>query len=568
MKKILSVFLCLIMVFLMLPITALADPGDGNVDGGGGGMGQGTSSNTWTPGHDGVRVTVIRDSNNAPVSTPIDYTNITPASNLTHFGKMSKIGYRNGATLTPYIGNYSCIQPSIALPRIVSSGSRPASIEEIKKYFCSEYAAKLIAGNAGMTYEDLISGEYKLLLEPIAFFTFNSAKVGMTATEAALYDMQLGGGLRSKMPSLSHKNLPLAMFLETSDLGYPAWSGPTNASVNNAQIISSLGLGIVRYKEQPPDLEVETVDYEYRTDTEVITSITLSTSRRLTPDDSASVTFSIMGSSYTVSSIVIPAGGSQVVWCKWRTPSTPQTVTINVSANGGSASQTTIRAKIVDLNENQPPNPTAWDRNDGYGLPSVPSKSQQLSASWSVWRCYWVPKWEQCWHTDPDGEDWYHWVDNGDWAYDSDSYSASLSATGRTNPDEKAVTASGKNMKSGYGINIEVNAQVSSSAPSHHTTWAQNAVSYFPEFSYNTYWRLHDRITSGYNATLSLKQNKYSTYNRRVHFTPVWFPNATYTTYTQVIDAWTPAGMLSMNITDYVNINQSVFDDWHVAPKK
>jgi hypothetical protein len=123
-------------------------------------------------------------------------------------------------------------------------------------------------------------------------------------------------------------------------------------------------------------------------------------------------------------------------------------------------------------------------------------------------------------------------------------------------------------MKSGYGINISVNARVSTSAPDHHTTWAQNAVSYFPEFHYNTFWRLHDRITSGYNATLQLKQNKYSTYDRRVHFTPVWFPNARYTTYTHVMDAWTPAGMLSAYVTDYVTINKSVFDDWRVAPKK
>ncbi|MEN3006001.1 hypothetical protein [Dehalobacterium formicoaceticum] len=568
MKKKLLMFLCLVMMIFILPITAFADPGDGNIDGGGGGMGDGTSTNTWTPGHDGVRVTVIRDSDNAPVSTPIDYTNITPSNNITHFGKVSKIVYRNGAALTPQIGDYVCVQPPIAMPRIISSGSVTVSIDEIKRYFCSEYAAELVANNVGMDYDDLISGEYKLLLEPIAYFTFNGAKVCMTATEAAMYDMQLDGGLRSKMASLTHKNLPLAMFLEVSDLGYPAWNGSTDARVNNDQIISSLGLGIVRYKEQPPDLEVETADYEYRTDTEVITSITLSTGSRLTPDNPASVTFSIMGSSYTMSNIVIPAGGSQVVWCKWRTPSTPQTVTINVTSNSGSISNTNIKAKIVDLNQNPPPNPTARDRNDNYTLPSVPSRPQQVSASWNVWRCYWESKWEKCWHTDPDGSSWYHWVDNGDWKYTSDSYSASLSATGQTKPDDKAVTAFGKNMKSGYGINIEINARVSTNAPGSHTTWAQNAVSYFPEFSYNTYWRLLDRIVSGYNATLELKQNKYSTYNRRVHFTPPWFPNATYTTYTQVIDAWTPAGMLCMNVTDYVNINQSVFDDWRVAPKK
>jgi hypothetical protein len=568
MKKKVLIFLCLVMMLFMLPITAFADPGEGNIDGGGGGMGDGTSTNTWTPGYDGVRVTVIRDSDNAPISTPIDYTNIIPSNNITHFGKVSKIAYRNGAALTPQIGGYVCVHPSIAIPRIISSGSADANIDEIKRYFCSEYAAELVANNTGINYDNLISGKYKLLLEPIAYFTFNGVKVGMTATEAAMYDMQLGGGLRSKMASLSHKNLPLAMFLDVSDLGYPAWNGSTDARVSNDQIISSLGLGIVRYREQPPDLEIGAADHEYRTDTEVITPITLSTGRRLTPDNPASVTFSIMGSSYTMSNIVIPAGGSQVVWCKWRTPSTPQTVTINVRCNGGSGSNSTITAKIVDLNQNPPPNPTAQDRNDRYTLPSVPSRPQQLSASWTVWRCYWEPKWEQEWHTDPDGSTWYEWVDHGDWEYTSDSYYASLSATGQTKPDDKAVTAYGKNMKSGYGINIEINARVSTNAPDSHTTWAQNAVSYFPEFSYNTYWRLLDRIVSGYNATLELKQNKYSTYNRRVHFTPPWFPNATYTTYTQVIDAWTPAGMLSANVTDYVNINQSVFDDWHVAPKK
>ncbi|SHH69647.1 hypothetical protein [Desulfosporosinus lacus] len=568
MKKNLLTFICLVMMLFMLPITAFADPGEGNIDGGGGGLGDGTGSNIWMPGDDGVRVTVIRDSDNAPVSTPIDYTNITPANNIMHFGKVSKIGYRNCAALMPQIGGYVCVQPSIAIPRIISSSSLSASIDEIKQYFCSEYAAELVANNTGINYVGLMSGEYKLLLEPIAYFTFNGTNVSMTATEAAMYDMQLGGDLRSEMGSLTHKNLPFAMILEMSDLGYPAWNGSTGTGVNNDQIISSLGLGIVRYKDRPPDPKVGAADQEYRTDTEVITPVTLSTGSRLTPDNPAQVTFSIMGSTYTMSNIVIPAGGSQVVWCKWRTPSTPQTVTIQVRSDSGSLSNTTITAKIIDLNQNPPPNPTARDRNDNYTLPSVPSKPQQFSASWTVWRCYWESKWVKVWHTDSNGSAWYEWVDMGDWKYTSDSYSASLSATGPTKPDDKAVTANGKTMKSGYGINIDINARVATNAPDSHTTWAQNAVAYFPEFSYNTYWRLLDRIVSGYNATLELKPNKYSTYNRRVHFTPPWFPDAAYTTYTQVMDAWTPAGMLNVYVNDYVNIKQSVFDDWHIAPKK
>ena len=63
-----------------------------------------------------------------------------------------------------------------------------------------------------MNYDTLINGEYKLLLEPIAYYTFQGVMIATTATEAAMYDEKLSGGLRSKMVSLSHKNLPLAMF--------------------------------------------------------------------------------------------------------------------------------------------------------------------------------------------------------------------------------------------------------------------------------------------------------------------------------------------------------------------
>ena len=67
----------------------------------------------------------------------------------------------------------------------------------------------------------------------------------MTATEAALYDQKSGGALRKTMTSLTHKNLPLSMFLEFSDLGLPAWTGSTTSKQSNADIISSLGVGIV-----------------------------------------------------------------------------------------------------------------------------------------------------------------------------------------------------------------------------------------------------------------------------------------------------------------------------------
>ena len=49
-----------------------------------------------------------------------------------------------------------------------------------------------------MDFDVLVNGQYRLLLEPIAYMTFGGIKYAMTATEAALYNRQQNGGLRSK----------------------------------------------------------------------------------------------------------------------------------------------------------------------------------------------------------------------------------------------------------------------------------------------------------------------------------------------------------------------------------
>ena len=77
---------------------------------------------------------------------------------------------------------------------------------------------------------------------------------------AGLYDQMSGGNLRRTMTSLTHKNLPLAMFLEFSDLGISAWTGNTTGTQNNSDIINTLGVGIVWFDEAPPEGEIEAPD--------------------------------------------------------------------------------------------------------------------------------------------------------------------------------------------------------------------------------------------------------------------------------------------------------------------
>lgn len=564
MRKFIRIIAAALAAFFCLQIVAFAE-GDPNIDNGGGGLKNGNSKNFWTPGNDGVRVTVVDAETGAVKSASIDYTNSNATDIEFHFGKKCKADYVGGASLSVSTAKYVCKAPEQPLPTIISDGSG-ASIEAIRSYFTDEQVVKGISGHVGIDYDDLVNGDYKLMVEPIMYITFNGIRTAMTATEAALYNMQTGGKLISNMGPLSHKNLPLAMFLEKDDLGYTAWTGSKNSYVTDSDIIQYLGVGIVSFKEPEKKVEVTSSDYEYRVDTDVYTSVTV-TGGEHTPNNPVTVRFYIKNKVYTVNNIVFPDGNSQLVWCKWHTPNTEQTVKIRVTVTGGaSASKTNITASIVDLNKNPPPDPTADDRNDSFRTPSVPSKPQKTSAAWSVWRARWLPHWvwisDWDWVGDDDDGHWVdngYWEDQGEWEFYTNSYSVSMSANMQITCDEKNPTASGKTMKSGYGINEKVTGSISGNGE--HTD-LQNAVAYFPEFYYKTYWRLLEKT----GGALEFRKNKYSTYNNRTHFTPVWYPDGNYKVYTWAIDCWTPAGMLSANLTDSLTIKGNVFDDWHVAP--
>lgn len=112
MKRIISVLLSFAIMLTALCVPAFAEGGtggSGNIDGGGGSMGNATSHGSWNPGNEGVRITVVRASDHAVVTTPFDLTNKQPAAGIYHFGKVSKIQYNGGAALSPVQGGYGTI---------------------------------------------------------------------------------------------------------------------------------------------------------------------------------------------------------------------------------------------------------------------------------------------------------------------------------------------------------------------------------------------------------------------------------------------------------------------------
>ncbi len=566
MEKILCMFLAIITA-LSLCSSVFAE-GDPNMDGGGGGVDDGDvgGGSYWNVGEDGVRVTVVKEKTRSSVTSPLDFSNVTVPTNVVHFGGKNKL-QMSGESISPIFNGYSVIHSDIVIPQVVSSNGG-SNIDAVKEYFKMEGTIRDIAQKTGFDYDKLINGDYVLLIEPILYFRYNGLKFAATATEVALYDQITSGDLKAKLGYATHQNLPLSMFLEIPQLGYPAYSGATSGVLDDATIIDQLGLGIVNFKEPVPDPVVTTYDYEYRTDTDVITAVRVYAGGEINPDDNASVVFNILGKTYS-KSFVIPAGESQLVWVKWHTPIEPQVVNIGVHATDGSAAKSTITCNVVKLEEITPPNPTGRDRNDSFKTVSVPSYPTKTTATWGEWHAYWVPHW--VWVSDDDDDDGGYWEDQGWWEFEWYSYTAKLVPTMKITPDEKVPTTitrySSFEMKSGYGYNIKVTASVSTSRE-YDVTPNQNVVTLFPEFGYKTYDRLLEATRTGYYSEWEFKQNKYSMTKQRVHFTPLWYPDGTYKTYMICFDSWTPEGQLVAQDTFDFEIEGNAYDDWVIVPQK
>ena len=217
------------------------------------------------------------------------------------------------------------------------------------------------------------------------------------------------------------------------------------------------------------------------------------------------------------------------------------------------------------------PDPKADDRNDAFIVPNIPSETQTPNLSWGVWSAAWHAYW--IWVSDWVWED-THWTDNGQWIdngwYDFkyNRYEASLKVNQNILPDVWAATGFGSRMKSGYGFRVNTETHIETDAPATAYTQAQTAVMYFPEFQYQTYFRVLDKDIQTYQSAFKFKENRYSTYKSRAHFTPIWYPDGEYKSYTQIYDAWTPAGMLRVNQSGMLEISGNLFEDWHIAPKK
>ncbi len=589
-KRILSLLLALVLtVSVAVPALAAGDP---NIEGGGGGLGGGSAANYWN-GDDGVRISVVtRDGGKVAV---FDWANKNESDVQYHFGKWNKMDYRGGHSLTffdagssPY---HSLYYPSTPLPKIVSTNGS-SNIASIRTYFTSEGVLQNVAADAGMSFDDLISGDYKLLLEPMAYFVYDGVKYAATATEAAYLNSLTKRGDTTDsqeysrgrvwkwLGRLTHQNLPLAMYLVRSDLGF---SPPTDADMKKHTdgygrtlldaelgIVRALGVGIVSF-EEPPEEDDSAWDYEFHCDTDVIISFPIYSSGEINPDDNAYVTLSVGGTNYH-KNFICPAGGVQTIWVRWHTPSTPCELTATAT---GAGSPVSLRIKVTLLEEVEPPDPTFYDTNPGFSLINAPDTGTCTRTTWGEWFARWIQEHgEHLGGYDDDGDAWYYTCtgyckEHGWWEFYYVSYEARLTCSYELKPDARCQTdytsaRYGTVMPSGYGVEAKVTAQTTrgTGVGAYDVTPVQFVVATFPEFKYETYNRLLEKING---STWNFKVSKYSAHNSRIHYTPLWYPDDTYYPVAiQVLDAWTPGGQLHWSSTEKLYIDRSCIDDWYI----
>lgn len=173
---------------------------------------------------------------------------------------------------------------------------------------------------------------------------------------------------------------------------------------------------------------------------------------------------------------------------------------------------------------------------------------------------------------------WQQWIFDSVWR--KKNYGVKLNAVQAITPDGNSPSYHKEGnqwfMKSGYGFKLlsksAITAKSGTELPSNESyTLPQNGNAFFPEFQYSDSVDKYRTLELTAQDSLELEKNQYSITEdgvldyRRIHFSPLYFPDGRYTVKTYIYDCWTPAGMLSMKDTlAPIKIDGNMYQDWLV----
>ena len=316
--------------------------------------------------------------------------------------------------------------------------------------------------------------------------------------------------------------------------------------------------------------ESVSVSGEYIEGLEVISSfyVTNEAASDIIPSDGVTfdfVVYSMNGSSTNVvsqqtwSNVVIPAGGRNLVYFKWRVPvgSAGTTYfckgTINpgrlANETNGSNNTTEFAVLAQSIGSSQTANTRYEDKAPaGYTSTASPPTERTGSATWNMW------------------------------VYEGGVFVLKQYGIAITNVDPlvepgsgcaTAIKTSGSwKMRSGYGIMLSWTPRMV--AKSGYTMPGSNAYT-LPQVVYATLPEYAYSLTDGRYRTLEsvggifrFYENADADKNERVHFIPVYVNDGTYTVSVTATQIWTPAGMLyAVRNANTITIDGTIYDDWY-----
>jgi uncharacterized surface anchored protein len=436
MKRTISLLLAFVLLVGMFGTNVFAadgDPLDENGDTGGTGPGgSGSLNEYWSGSWQGMRITVIDVTDTADIlngtvrgkvaagTVSVDISNLEPSSGfftrttagdgstaltygnkVTHFGKVSKMEYRDGEAIASTNNGYT-FQPVTGLPSLM--GNTQASAQTIKDYINNQAMLTQIASWCGISsYDELTSGKYKLLCEPIMYALIGTNKFAFTPTEAALFKPH---GNQTGWP-LINNTLANAFYLEYDELGWNKWTGSTNTNQPFQTIIDSLGMHIysiapddvplpqkgkikIIKKDTDTNASLAGATFEVKKGGTTIGTFTTNSSGEITTGD-------LDFGEYTVTETAAPNG--------YELNTTPQTV--NLTVGGATVSVTFKNKKDTPPPPSDPPPTEVEFKKVEYGT--------EIGLSGGVFKVVQLSHWER--HLiDPNGNDLgeFYDDDNGD----------------------------------------------------------------------------------------------------------------------------------------------------------
>ena len=342
------------------------------------------------------------------------------------------------------------------------------------------------------------------------------------------------------------------VYLEGAGKGNTSWESNGKNNEKTLECKSNHPITIVPITPNAP----------YRENTEVISSFSLHNLSPIsfTPADELKVRFTASkGNGSTIctvtKNVVVPAGGSNLVYFKWSVPS------------GLNSSNVIVKAEIVEngmafnpVTRNRATTPYAYytTPNTQYeekaptdcSVPSAPTTVQN-HATWSEYV-----------------------YENGKFV--EKTYGIGIAADPSvtlTPADGNSAAYSGGawTMKSGYGVWIEDKNTLLSFENylfpnSGAFTTAQYAYALYPEYGYA--YGANKCTTLYLDPDSNIWQLSRPGASKVYHYTPLYYPDGKYIVQVVKSDMWTPAGMvLSVDTTKPITISGNAYDDWYIGRK-